>query len=62
MVDATVEIEAVLATAVDDSSIFGTIKSYKYKGLKTLIGTKNDLIACETLIESLTFPVDHYVC
>ena len=58
MVDATVEIEAVLATAVDDSSIFGTIKSYKYKGLKTL----NDLIACETLIESLTFPVDHYVC
>ena len=35
-VDATVEIEAVLATVVDDSGIIGTIKSYKYKILKTL--------------------------
>ena len=35
-VDATVEIEAVLATVVDDSGIIGTIKSHKYKILKTL--------------------------
>ena len=30
-VDASVDIEAVLATAVDDSSMVGTIKPYKYK-------------------------------
>ena len=30
-VDATVDIEAVFATVVDDLRIVGTIKSYKYK-------------------------------